>query len=153
MSHRTSSHSPAHTGGRQLRPRLRSNISSQSPLLPPGSEPGGAVQNSTLQAGKVSSCMATVLLLPNTVIINSPRRLWASWYQSCIGSESNVGIRVTCRRSSDRSQSKQVISSTIIYVVGTDLDLRPTGLPFQQSVQDAPHGPWLHLIVSTDDVV
>ena len=56
-----------------------------------------ASQNSTLHAGKVSSCMATVLLLPRTVMPNSLWRSWVSWYQSCIISESNVGISVNCR--------------------------------------------------------
>lgn len=58
-------------------------------------------QNSTLQAGKVSSCMATVLLLPRTVTPSSLCRSWVSWYHSCIVSESKVGIRVTWARKDD----------------------------------------------------
>ncbi|KAF3834669.1 hypothetical protein F7725_027227, partial [Dissostichus mawsoni] len=50
-------------------------------------------QNSTLQAGKVSSCMATVLLLPNTVMLSSLCRSWVSWYHSCIASESKQSLQ------------------------------------------------------------
>lgn len=57
--------------------------------------PPNPAQNSTLQAGKVSSCMATVLLLPSTVMPNSCCLSWVSWYHSCITSESKVGINVT----------------------------------------------------------
>lgn len=55
----------------------------------------GPAQNSTLQAGKVSSCMATVLLLPRTVTPSSCRRSSVSMYHSCMTSESKVGMRVT----------------------------------------------------------
>lgn len=139
-------------GCTQLRARCRSSatgVPCKRLFFP--CERGGGLQNSTLQAGKVSSCMATVLLLPSTVIINSPNRSWASWYQSCIGRESKVGMRVTCRRS--RHSSQQVSRSTIIHLVATHPNLRPAGLPFQESIQDAPHGRCLDVVVSTDDVM
>lgn len=72
-------------------------------------------QNSTLHAGKVSSCMATVLLLPSTVTASSRCRSWVCWYHSCITRESKVGIKVTYKKKKkgDHEPSRQKHEQTM----------------------------------------
>lgn len=61
-------------------------------------------QNSILQAGNDSSCMTTVLLEANTMMLRSCCLSWVCWYHSLVTTVSWVGIRVTWR--ARRGESK-----------------------------------------------